>query len=445
MYATVPSVLLIEGDATFGTSVAEYARARGCAVKVASTYRQADRLVRTLATDLLLIDVALPDGDGLNLLKQMTPNRLKQVVVLTNCPSAEAAEQALQYPILDYVVKPLAGHRFDALLDLAAVHAASRACGGEGSRHCGELLTQAASMMQVFTLIRRVAPLQHAVLLHGESGTGKELAARALHGYSGRTGKFVALNCGALSGELAGSQLFGHERGSFTGAVADHAGVFEQAHLGTLFLDEITEMPAQIQTSLLRILEDREVTRIGAKAARPLDVRVIAASNRNPQEAVRTGVLRADLYYRLAEFAIAVPPLRERKGDIDLLAQHFVEQINRQHGVTRWLSPESLERLNAHAWPGNVRELRHVIGRAQVLAEGAMLEAWPEMRAAARDSSAVIHPGQTLEDIERRAIMLTLDHFGSDRARAAQALGVSVKTIYNKLARYRAGDASHVT
>jgi len=445
MYATVPSVLVIDGDATFGTSVAEYARARGCAVKVASTYRQADRLVRTLAIDLLLIDVALPDGDGLNLLKQMTSNRLKQVVVLTNCPSAEAAEQALHYPILDYVAKPLASHRFDALLDLAAVHAASRACGGEGSRRCGDLLTQAAPMMQVFTLIRRVAPLLHAVLLHGESGTGKELAARALHGYSGRTGKFVALNCGALSGELAGSQLFGHERGSFTGAVADHAGVFEQAHLGTLFLDEITEMPAQIQTSLLRILEDREVTRIGAKAARPLDVRVIAASNRNPQEAVRNGVLRADLYYRLAEFAIAVPPLRERKGDVDLLAQHFVEQFNRQHGVTRWLSPESLVRLNAHAWPGNVRELRHVIARAHVLAEGAMLEAWPEMRTAARDSSAVIHPGQTLEDIERRAIMLTLDHFGSDRARAAQALGVSVKTIYNKLARYRAGDASHVT
>jgi DNA-binding NtrC family response regulator len=445
MYVTVPSVLLIDSDAALGASAAEYARAKGCEVKVASTYQQAEQLVKTLPTDLVLVDVALPDGNGWNLLKQMTANRLKQVVVLTNCPSVEAAEQALRYPILDYTVKPLSGRRFDALLDLAAVHAALRTCCSEGSWHCGELLTQAPVMNQVFAMIRRVAPLQHIVLLHGESGTGKELAARALHQYSGRTGKFVALNCGALSGELAGSQLFGHERGSFTGAVADHAGVFEQAHGGTLFLDEITEMPAQIQTSLLRILEDREVTRIGAKNARSLDVRVIAASNRNPQEAVRNGVLRADLYYRLAEFTIFVPPLRERAGDIGLLAQHFVDQINRQHDVAYRLSPESLIRLNAHAWPGNVRELRHVIGRAYVLTEGTMLEAWPEMRTTARDSGAVIHPGQTLEDIERRAIMLTLDHFGSDRARAAQALGISVKTIYNKLARYRAGGTSHVT
>lgn len=445
MYVTVPSVLLIESDAALGASAAEYARAKGCEVNVASTYQQAEQLVKTLPTDLVLVDVALPDGNGLDLLKQMTANRLKQVVVLTDCPSVEAAEQALHYPILDYMVKPLSGRRFDTLLDLAAVHAALRTCCSEGAWHCGELLTQASVMNQVFAMIRRVAPLQHIVLLHGESGTGKELAARALHQYSGRTGKFVALNCGALSGELAGSQLFGHERGSFTGAVADHAGVFEQAHGGTLFLDEITEMPAQIQTSLLRILEDREVTRIGAKNARSLDVRVIAASNRNPQEAVRNGVLRADLYYRLAEFTIFVPPLRERAGDIGLLAQHFVDQINRQHGVACRLSPESVIRLNAHAWPGNVRELRHVIGRAYVLTEGTTLEAWPEMRTTARDSGAIIHPGQTLEDIERRAIMLTLDHFGSDRARAAQALGISVKTIYNKLARYRAGGASHVT
>ena len=445
MYATVPSVLLVEGDAAFGTPLAEYARARGCAVEVASTGRQANRMMKALSPDLMLIDLALPDGNALNLLKQMTKERLKQVVVLTSHPNSDAAEQARRYPILDYMAIPLAERRLDALLDLAAIHAATQARCSEGSRRCGELLSQASVMTQVFAMIRRVAPLRHTVLVHGESGTGKELAARALHRYSRRTGKFVALNCGALSGELAGSQLFGHERGSFTGAVADHTGVFEQAHRGTLFLDEITEMPAQIQASLLRILEDREVVRIGAKTARSLDVRVIVASNRNPQEAVRQGMLRADLYYRLAEFTVFVPPLRERNGDIDLLAQHFVEQINRQHVANCQLSPESLIRLNAHTWPGNVRELRHVIGRAYVLAEGAMLEASPEMRTTARDSCAVIQPGQTLEDIERRAIMLTLDHFGSDRTRAAQALGISVKTIYNKLARYRAGDASHVT
>jgi DNA-binding NtrC family response regulator len=263
-----------------------------------------------------------------------------------------------------------------------------------------------------------------------------------LHQYSGRPGKFVALNCGALAGEMAGSQLFGHDRGSFTGAVADHAGVFEQAHRGTLFLDEFTEMPAQIQTYLLRILEAREVTRLGAHACRALDVRVIAASNRDPQEAIQSGVLRADLYYRLAEFAIFVPPLRARMGDVDLLAQHFVDQLNGEQGVSRMLSPESRARLHAHSWPGNVRELRHVICRAHVMADGAMLEAWPDATPVLRRGEMDIHPGQTLEDIERRAIMLTLDHFGSDRARAADALGISVKTIYNKLARYRNEGAS---
>jgi DNA-binding NtrC family response regulator len=431
---------LVDDDHAFTSSAAEYAMTKGCKVDVARTCEQAERLIEANAFDLLLLDISLPDGDGLNLLKRMNAAEQGRVVVLTGYPSAETAARAWKYQILDYMVKPLAGRRFDGLLEQAAAHAASRSCRGGSVQQCGDLLTQATVMNLVFNMIRRVAPLQHTVLLHGESGTGKELAARALHEHSGRPGKLVALNCGALSGELAGSQLFGHERGSFTGAVADHAGVFEQAQRGTLFLDEFTEMPAQIQTYLLRILEGREVTRLGAQACRSLDVRVIAASNRDPQEAIQSGVLRADLYYRLAEFAIFVPPLRARMGDIDLLAQHFMEQINREHGVSRVLSPESMTRLHAHSWPGNVRELRHVICRAQVMAESAVIEAWPDTHSTLPHLEMDIHPGQTLEDIERRAIMLTLEHFGSDRARAADALGISVKTIYNKLARYRNGD-----
>ncbi|MEP6899485.1 MAG: sigma-54 dependent transcriptional regulator [Rhodanobacter sp.] len=441
MYGSTPSILLVDDDQAFTSSAAEYAMTKGCKVEVASTCEQAERLIEATSFDLLLLDLSLPDGDGLDLLKRMDAAGQGRVVVLTGYPSAKTAARAWEFQILDYMVKPLAGRRFDGLLEQAAAHAASRTCHRGTVQQCGALLTQATVMNLVFNMIRRVAPLQHTVLLHGESGTGKELAARALHQYSGRSGKFVALNCGALAGDMAGSQLFGHERGSFTGAVADHAGVFEQAHRGTLFLDEFSEMPAHIQTYLLRILEGREVTRLGAHACRALDVRVIAASNREPQEAIQSGVLRADLYYRLAEFAIFLPPLRARMADVDLLAQHFVDQINEQQGVSRMLSPESLIRFHAHSWPGNVRELRHVICRANVMAEGAMLDAWPDAPPLPRRLEMDIHPGQTLEDIERRAIMLTLDHFGSDRTRAADALGISVKTIYNKLARYRADDA----
>jgi DNA-binding NtrC family response regulator len=445
MYGTAPSILLVADDPAFMTFAAEYATAKGCTVDRASTCEQADRLIRTMSFDLILIDIALPDGSGLNLLTRMTASCLRRVVLLTSHASADTAARALDLQILDCMAKPLAGRRFDGLLEQAAAHAAAaRVCSHGSVQQCGELVTQSALMDLVFTMISRVAPLKHTVLLHGESGTGKELAARALHQYSGRTGKFVALNCGALAGELAGSELFGHARGSFTGAVADHMGVFEQAHRGTLFLDEFTEMPMHIQTYLLRILEGREVTRLGSSTCRSLDVRVIAASNREPQEAIQSGVLRADLYYRLAEFAICVPPLRARKGDVALLAQRFVDQLNQQQGLKRWLSAASFARLEAHDWPGNVRELCHVIGRACVMAEGPMLDARPDVSAIAHYLAADIHPGQTLEEIERRAIMLTLDHFGSDRALAAEALGISVKTIYNKLARYRADGASSV-
>jgi DNA-binding NtrC family response regulator len=442
MYGSTPSILLVDDDHAFTSSAAEYAMTKGCKVEVASTCQEAEKLIESNTFDLLLLDISLPDGDGLHLLKRMSAAGQSRVVVLTGYPSAETAARAWDHKILDYMVKPLAGRRFDGLLEQAAAHAASRTWHQGTVQQCGELLTQATVMNLVFNMIRRVAPLQHTVLLHGESGTGKELAARALHQHSGRSGRFIAVNCGALAGDMAGSQLFGHERGSFTGAVADHAGVFEQAHRGTLFLDEFTEMPPQIQTYLLRILEAREVTRLGAHVCRSLDVRVIAASNRDPQEAIQSGVLRADLYYRLAEFAIFVPPLRARMGDVELLAQHFVDQINEEQGVTRMLSPQSLERLHAHSWPGNVRELRHVICRAHVMAEGATLEAWPDATPVLRRLEMDVHPGQTLEDIERRAIMLTLDYFGSDRARAADALGISVKTIYNKLARYRADGAA---
>lgn len=439
MLQGTPSLLLVDADTEFARAVVACATAKGFVARLASGWHEAERMLRATASDLVLLDITLADDDGLKVLERMKASQRARVVVVTANPSAQSAAIALQHQVLDYMVKPLAGRRLHELVERAAVIVAARRHGRAGVQRCGELLAQSDAMIPVFATLHRLAPMQHTVLLHGESGTGKDLAARALHKYSGRRGSFVAVNCGALA-ELAGSQLFGHVRGSFTGAVADHAGFFEQAHAGTLFLDEFTEMPAHIQTYLLRVLEEHVVTRLGSRTCQSLDVRVIAASNRDPQLAVQNGTLRADLYYRLSEFAIFMPPLRVRKGDVGVLAQHFLEQLNRQHGWAHQLSSESLARLEAHRWPGNVRELRHVIGRAHVMAESPLLDAWPDLCTAPLASDLDIHPGQTLDDIERKAILLTLDHFGSDRARAAQALGISVKTLYNKLARYRHED-----
>lgn len=435
----MPTLLLVDGDGDFARVLHESATARGFAVQLASGWREADGILRRTSPDLVLLELRLSDGSGLELLERMRPCQRVRTVVLAADPSAHTAQIALRHQVFDYLVKPLAGRRLQDLLDRAAATAAARRPGDVPAHRCGDLLSQSRAMVPVFATLRRVASMQHTVLLHGESGTGKDLAARALHTLSGRSGKFIAVNCGTLA-ELAGSQLFGHVRGSFTGAVSDHAGFFEQAHAGTLFLDEVTEMPAAIQTYLLRVLEEHAVTRLGSHARKPLDVRVIAASNREPQLAVQAGTLRPDLYYRLSEFGILLPPLRARKGDVSFLAQHFLDHLNQQ-GPVRELSRQSLLRLEAHGWPGNIRELRHVISRAHVMAETPVLEVHPELPAAPATGDLDIRPGQRLDDLERKAILLTLDHCNSDRSRAARMLGISVKTLYNKLARYRQEDA----
>jgi len=281
------------------------------------------------------------------------------------------------------------------------------------------------------------------VLIHGESGTGKELAARAVHELSGRKGRFVAVNCGAVAPELLPSEMFGHERGSFTGAVRDHAGYFEQAEGGTLFLDEFTEMPLALQTHLLRVLEERRVTRVGSHKSQPVDVRVVAACNRVPAEAVDQGLLRQDLYYRLMDFPIRMPALREHPEDIPYIAAHLLDQLNERYETARQFSAEAVARLMAHHWPGNVRELRHVIQRAFVLAEETIeVPASPEaMEAPLRDKTRFdMHVGMSLEEMEKRALLGTLEYFNHDKARTADVLGISLKTIYNKLARYASSD-----
>lgn len=306
---------------------------------------------------------------------------------------------------------------------------------------CG-LVGESSALQQVITQVKRVAPSDAAVLIEGESGVGKELVARAIHSNSRRHGEFVALNCGAVAQELLMSQLFGHERGSFTGAAARHIGYFEQACGGTLFLDEITEMPMHLQVHLLRALENRTVRRVGGSTDVEIDTRIVAATNYPLGRAVADTRLREDLYYRLCEFPITVPPLRNRAEDVNALAQHFLARINERHGVVKSFTPSALEQLRRYPWPGNVRELRNAVGRAYLMAaDTAISDPLLEPRDLAplgeTDSTLTLAVGMSLEDMERRMLLKTLKYCHDDKTKAARVLGVSAKTIHNKLARYR--------
>ncbi len=299
-------------------------------------------------------------------------------------------------------------------------------------------------------MIVRVAPMDSAVLICGESGCGKELVAESLHAGSPRAeGPFVAINCGAIPATLIEAELFGYEKGSFTGASRTHAGVFERANGGTLLLDELTEMPLDMQARLLRVLETKRVRRVGGEVELPIDVRVLAATNRSPVEAVEAGHLREDIYYRLAVVLIRLPPLRERAGDIRELADFFLDELNRRHLSDKRFSVAMRERLAQYDWPGNVRQLRNAVERAFVLCDEVLDVDHDFGAAPARanghhaclapnDGTSITLPiGSSLFEIERAFIVATLERFGGDKRRAAGALGCSVKTLYNKLHLYR--------
>jgi two-component system, NtrC family, response regulator HydG len=312
------------------------------------------------------------------------------------------------------------------------------------------LLGNSVAMQEVFRLIERVGPTEASVLLTGESGSGKELAAQMIHECSPRRGKpFIAVNCGAIPAGLIEAELFGYEKGSFTGAVRAHAGVFERANGGTLLLDEVTEMPLDMQTRLLRVLESRKFYRVGANTEYSCDVRVIAATNRCPLTAVQAGTLREDLLYRLAVFPIDLPPLRNRGDDVELLANHFLSELNAQSPTQKRLSAHARMTLKQHSWPGNVRELKNCIERAFILGD-VVLELAPLIQNSARSEVAEQGPsgatagrdrleirvGSRIYDMERSLIEATLDYFKGNKRRAADALGCSLKTLYNKLNGY---------
>jgi DNA-binding NtrC family response regulator len=314
----------------------------------------------------------------------------------------------------------------------------------------GNLLGRSAAMKQVFALIRRVAPTEATVMIMGESGAGKELVAECIHMLSHRAqGPMVAINCGSIPGSLIEAELFGYEKGSFTGATRSHAGVFERATGGTLFLDEVTEMPMEMQTRLLRVLETGRFYRVGGTQEIKTDIRVVAATNRNVTEAVANRQLREDLMYRLAVFPLHIPALRERAGDVPLLAEHFLNVLNRANGAHKEFSPAFADKLRTSRWSGNVRELKNAIERSFILADdvlevdGSLTMSAPRSEGAENSKLAGLHVplGSRLDEAERSLIEVTLDYCEGDKRRAAAVLGCSLKTLYNKLNSYARSNA----
>jgi len=309
-------------------------------------------------------------------------------------------------------------------------------------------------MRRTFELIARIAPSSASVLISGESGTGKDVVARTIHALSRRRhGPFVPVNCGAISAALLESELFGHERGSFTGADRRHRGYFERAHRGTLFLDEVTEMPLELQVKLLRVIESGSFFRVGAEQPISVDVRILAASNRDVLRSIQNGHMRDDLYYRLRVFELNVSPLRDRPDDVEPLVVHFLDELAQKEGVRKTITPAAIDALSRYSWPGNVRDLRNVVQSAYILADEIIdVDSLPEAvtltRASAprADEPATgvlrVEMGASLADIERRAIMATLRYCQGNKNRAAEVLGISLKTLYNRLSEYRT--AGHV-
>jgi len=450
---SAPHALILEDDPDYAASMEQLLRREGFTAESADSLKQARECLGATPADVVLIDLQLPDGEGLSLMDDELAAS-SEFVIVTGHASVDTAVRTLRAGALDYLTKPTDPARLKAALanvvrtrrlkrEVEALRDDLRRFG------CfGPMVGASPAMQRVYDLIARVAATVATVLITGESGTGKELAAETIHRFSRRRdAPFVAVNCGAISPNLIESELFGHEKGSFTGADRKRVGLFEQANGGTLFLDEVTEMPLDLQVKLLRLLESSQVTRVGSSIATPIDVRVIAASNRDPEGAVREGRLREDLFYRLQVFPVPMPPLRERPEDVELLANHFLGDLNKEAGVTKRWSAGALDRLRRYAWPGNVRELRNIAQRAFIMADGditvaalACLQGAPA-KPASGDSVVPVPMGASLDDAERQVILATLDHCGGNKNEAARLLGVSLKTLYNRLNVYRAAEA----
>ena len=461
-------ILIVDDDAGQRSDLAELVESLGYRVTVAADGREALGKLAGFTPNAILTDLVMPRMDGMALLKELARRGDRTpAIVLTGFGSPDQAISVvhdlkaywfLEKPVQPGVLRTLLERAIQQHQLVAETERLNRQLSYQGV--LGDLVGESPCMQEIFSLIRQVAPTTASVLISGESGTGKELVARAIHSLSPRSGgPFVAVNCAALPESLMESELFGHEKGAYTGAVERRAGCFEQAQGGTLLLDEIGEMPIGTQAKLLRVIEESKVRRLGGTHDFPIAVRVLAATNRPPDKAVRDKLLREDLFYRLNVFHLCLPPLRERLQDIPAMAGALIRDLNKKHGcrVTN-LGPEVLQRLEAGSWPGNVRELRNVIERAVIIAgEGeiqlrhlpgavATLKSatQPGAQSAAQlaqDGVLLLRAGSRMSEVEEAYLKLTLKHTGNNRREAAELLGLCLRTLHNKLREYESPKA----
>jgi DNA-binding NtrC family response regulator len=459
--ATLPTarILIADDEDAQRNGLASMIRSWGFNTETAADGQEALDKLLAEPVSVLITDLKMPRMDGFELLRRLPAESIHvPAIVLTAFGNIETAVSTIhELGAFWFLEKPIQASVLRVLLDRAITQARlteeaqrlQRQLSQGGSM--GQMAGASASMRQIFSLVEQVAPSRAAVLITGESGTGKELVARALHSLSPRAnGPFVALNCAAMPESLIESELFGHEKGAFTGAVERRAGCFELAQQGTLLLDEIGDMPPNTQAKLLRVLEDSRVRRLGGRTETLVDVRVVASTNKNLNDAIKQNLFREDLFYRLNVFEIQLPPLRERLDDVPILARALLDDLNRKHGtqVTE-IALDAMELLRRHRWPGNVRELRNALERAVILAgEGVVLARHlppavvpsnaKETPAAAEASQdfLVLMPGTTIDDAERALVQRTLIMTKGNKTRAAEVLGISLKTLFNKLKGY---------
>ena len=444
-------VLIVEDDTNTRLGLAELVRTWGFTTDAAADGQDALQRITAFRPSIVITDLVMPRMDGLALLRALKDEGGDlTVILLTAQGTVETAVEAIKQGAYDYLTKPVEPQRLRILLDkiverqdtLREVKVLRRQLRDHGS--FGRMIGAGAEMRKIYQIVEQAAPTAAPVLISGESGTGKELVAQTIHQLSPRARQpFVPINCAAIPETLLESEIFGHEKGAFTGALERREGCFELADTGTLFLDEIAEMTPATQVKLLRVLQEQTFRRLGGRAEQKVDVRVLAATNVNPHEAVKTGKLREDLFYRLNVFQIELPPLRQRKDDLPLLIQSFLGEFNaRNNKAISAVDPSAMRILEQYHWPGNVRELRNVIERAVILSRGEFIEAKhlpPLAGTAAAPSVPTIslEAGVTVDEAERRLILLTLEHTRDNKTRAAEILGISLKTLHNKLNKLR--------
>jgi len=448
-------VLIIDSDREDSEALRRELQDSGYEVLTESSSGSGVEVAEAFAPIAIVIDPSANGADAFVLLKEIRARQPHTPIILTaRNSSIETAMRAIQEEgAYHYFEKPVDPEKFLVVLERAVELAETRRENEILRRQLrdrgafGELVGNSETMQEVYLLIEQVASSSASVLITGESGTGKELVARTIHNLSPRrNAPFLAVNCSAIPDTLMESELFGHEKGAFTGAVSRRHGCFELANTGTLMLDEIGEMPSLLQAKLLRVIEERVVHRLGSRKDIPVDIRILAATNKEPHAAVRDGTLREDLLYRLNVITIHLPILADRMEDLPLLAQHLVTTLSAKHNrPARFISPAALDALRFHSWPGNVRELRNVLERAVVICSGEQIERhhfapYPfEQRQRLRAEDTVTFPvGTPLDEIERQMILRTLDKTGNNKTRAAELLNISLKTLHNKLNAYRA-------